>query len=79
MDIVILASALDWIAQQKPVLFFEYDPDLQQEHGAGGLEILGRLKKAGYQRVLVYEGNGDYMLSTGLENNTLFIELHEYF
>jgi len=79
MDIVILASALDWIAQQKPVLFFEYDPDLQQEHGAGGLEILGRLKKAGYQRVLVYEGNGDYMLSAELEDYTLFLEMHEYF
>lgn len=79
MDIVILNSALGWIGRQKPVLFFEYDPDLQRAHGAGGLEVLGKLKRAGYHRVLVYEGNGDYMLSAELGNNTLFFDLHEYF
>jgi FkbM family methyltransferase len=78
MDIAILNSALDWISRQKPVLFFEYDPDLQLAHGAGGLEMLGRLKRVGYQRVLVYEGNGDYMFSAELGNDTLFFDLHEY-
>lgn len=79
MDIAILNSALDWISQQKPVLFFEYDPDLQRAHGAGGLEVLGKLKRIGYHRVLVYDAGGDYMFSTELENTALFSELHEYF
>ncbi len=79
MDIAILNSALDWISRQKPVLFFEYDPDLQLVHGAGGLELLSKLKRAGYHRVLVYENVGDYMFSADLQNETLFSELHEYF
>ncbi len=79
MDIAILNSALDWISRQKPVLFFEYDPDLQSVQGAGGLEALGKLKRVGYHRVLLYDAGGDYMFSTELENNALFSELHEYF
>ncbi len=79
MDIAILNSALDWISRQKPVLFFEYDPDLQHAHGDDGLELLGRLKDVGYHRVLIYENIGDYMFSAELGNERLFSELHEFF
>jgi FkbM family methyltransferase len=79
MDIDILNSAYDWISRQKPVLFFEYDPDLQRAHGDDGLELLGRLRDAGYHRVLVYENIGDYMFSAELGNETLLSELHEFF
>ena len=79
MDIAILNSALDWISRQKPVLFFEYDPDLQRAHDDDGLELLGRLEDAGYHRVLIYENVGDYMFSAELGNERLFSELHEFF
>jgi FkbM family methyltransferase len=79
MDVAILSSADDWIAQQKPVLFFEYDPDLQLPHGVDGLDLLDRLKGHGYHRVLVYENTGDYMFSAELTNQTLLSELHEFF
>jgi len=79
MDIAILNSAHDWIARQRPVLFFEYDPDLQNAHGAGGLELLCQLERPGYHRVLVYESNCDYMFSAEIGNKKLFSELHEYF
>ncbi len=79
MDVAILNSALGWISREKPVLFFEYDPDFQRAHGAGGLELLAKLNTAGYHRALVYEGNGDYMFLAELENKNLFSDLHEYF
>ena len=79
MDVAILQSALGWISRARPVLFFEYDPDLQRTHGAGGLELLGELGRLGYRRVLVYESIGDYMFSAELENKLLLSELHEYF
>ena len=79
MDIAILNSAIAWISRQKPVLFFEYDPDLQRAHNVGGLELLGRLRRVGYHRVLVYEADGDYMFSAELGHQLLFSELHEYF
>lgn len=79
MDVAILSSADDWIAKQKPVLFFEYDPDLQIPHRVGGLDLLCRLKRHGYHRVLVYENTGDYMFSAELANATLLTEMHEFF
>jgi FkbM family methyltransferase len=79
MDVAILSSADDWLAQQKPVLFFEYDPDLQLPHGVEGLDLLRNLKRHGYHRVLVYENTGDYMFSAELANETLLSEMHEFF
>jgi FkbM family methyltransferase len=79
MDISILNDALPWISHTKPVLFFEYDPDLQRTHQAEGLELLRRLKTAGYSLVLVYENTGDYMFSAALGDDLLFTELHDFF
>jgi len=79
MDIAILNSAYNWISRQKPVLFFEYDPDLQRDYGSSGLKLLGKLKEVGYRRVLVYENTGDFMCSCELENERLLSELHEFF
>lgn len=79
MDVAILNAAIDWISVQKPVLFFEYDPDLQTIHDENGLALLRRLRETGYHRALVYENVGDYMFSAELENETLLCELHQFF
>ncbi len=79
MDVAILREAYSWISRQRPVLFFEYDPDLQRAHRSDGLEMLRSLRSAGYNRVLVYENIGDYMLSAELSDDRLFSELHEFF
>lgn len=79
MDVAILREAYSWIRRQRPVLFFEYDPDLQRAHQSDGLEMLCALREAGYNRVLVYENIGDYMFSAELSNERLFAEVHEFF
>jgi FkbM family methyltransferase len=79
MDVAILNSAFHWISQQRPVLFFEYYPDLQREHDSGGLETLRNLKIAGYRLVLIYDNVGDFMFSAELENEKLLTEMHEFF
>jgi hypothetical protein len=79
MDIAILREAYNWVSRQKPVIFFEYDPDLQRVHHADGPGMLRALRDVGYSRVLVYENIGDYILSTELSNERLLSELHEFF
>jgi FkbM family methyltransferase len=79
MDLAILDSAYDWIARRKPVLFFEYDPDLQRAYGDNGLQTFQRLRGAGYHRMLVYENTGDFMFSAEIGNETLLDELCAFF
>lgn len=79
MDIVILESCIQWISRRKPVLFFEYDPDLQQEHDVNGLTLLRKLEAQRYNRVLIYDSHGELMFSTQLCNHGVLAEVHEYF
>ncbi|HEX9006767.1 MAG TPA: hypothetical protein VF889_05705, partial [Bacteroidota bacterium] len=78
-DCKIMRGAADWLKGEGPVLFFEYDPHHLAEQGDDGYPIFGQLRDWGYEGMLVYEGNGDYMLSLELSQELLVKELHTYF
>lgn len=75
----IIRGAKEWLADVKPVLFFEYDPLLLIQQSDDGLSIFSLLLSLGYRRALVYKNTGEYMLSVELDNMRLLGELHEYF
>lgn len=79
MDVAIIRSAMEWIERRKPVLFFEYDPDLQKEHGGGGLDLLHDLFDLGYSTALAYDNKGDYMLTMDLDDRRLLADIDAYF
>jgi FkbM family methyltransferase len=75
----ILRGAVDYISQVKPVIFFEYDPDMLAREKDNGVALLNFLKELGYRGVLVYENVGDFMMSMSLESERLIEELDLYY
>jgi FkbM family methyltransferase len=75
----ILRGALEFLSNETPIIFFEYAPDLLEQHGDNGLSLLRILREHGYKMVLFYEHIGTYMLSTTLDNTQLLEELHQWF
>lgn len=78
-DCKIIRSNLDYIQQDKPVIFFEYDPYLLSILNDDGLSVFNLLKKNGYDGVLIYENTGNYLLSLKLDQTKSLEELHTYF
>jgi len=79
MDCQILAGAASYLATVRPVLFFEYDPDLTARAGASAVQVFDVLRAAGYRHALVYENIGDLILLLDLEDNRLVADLDGFF
>ena len=69
MDVPILEANLDWLARERPVLFFEYDPHFGAHPG-----IFDRLRDAGYTRAEWYENTGNLAATV-----TLPAHLHDQY
>ncbi|MEQ2006017.1 MAG: FkbM family methyltransferase [Limisphaerales bacterium] len=78
-DIAILQAALPWLAGARPVVFFEYDPHLFRAHGADGLALLRALAAIGYESALVFQNNGDFLLSAPLADDALWLDLDQFY
>lgn len=78
-DIAILQAALPWLAAARPVVFFEYDPHLFRAHGADGLVLLRALAGIGYESALVFQNNGDFLMSAPLGDGALWRDLDGYY
>jgi hypothetical protein len=76
MDCRILRSARDLLSRHKPVIFFEYDPHYFQEHD-NGFEVFESLLEAGYKSMMVYENNGDYLITVELSDKSLVEDIHK--
>lgn len=75
----ILAGAVSTLARHRPVLFFEYDPDLLARNGTPGLELLVALEGAGYTNALLYDNTGDLLLACRLDEHRHLEEVDGYF
>lgn len=79
MDCEIIAGSSEYLARARPVLFFEYDPDLTTRVGADAIQVFDVLVAIGYRYALVYENTGDLMLLLDLNESRLLADLHSYF
>lgn len=78
-DLALLQAALPWLAEARPVVFFEYDPHLFRAHGVEGQELVSQLQDIGYESTLVYDNDGDFHLSAPLTDRPLWEDLDHYY
>ena len=78
-EAVILTASADTLRRHRPVLFFEYDPDLLAQNGIAGSELLDFLNGVGYATCLLYDNFGDLLLAAELEDRRHLEEIDAYF
>ena len=74
----IIAGARSFIAANKPVLFFEYDPGFYADQNDDGLSFLRTLRDLGYAGGFVYDERGVLERQISLERLEDFVDLHLY-
>jgi len=75
MDSLILLGAAEMLADVRPVVFFEFDPD----SSIGDGDLFATLRAAGYERVIVYENTGEYLLTATLDDLPLLADLTAFY
>ena len=79
-DISVLKGSSVFVMREQPVLFFEYDPGLITQQHEAPVEIFGLLQSWGYEYMLVYQNNGDYLLSMNLSSaGDMLFDLTNYY
>jgi FkbM family methyltransferase len=79
MDCQIIAGAADYLAAGRPVVFFEYDPDLTARSGATAIRVFDVLEASGYRHALVYDNYGDLMLLLDMKDKRLLSDIDAFF
>ncbi len=77
-DTIILRGALDLIANQHPVVYFEYNRSNMDAIKEDGLSTLFSLEKYGYQSVIFFDNKGRYIITLGIHQKDLITEMHNY-
>lgn len=78
-DNKIIRGSVDFISKSKPIIFFEYDPFFLAQQNDDCLSIFSTLSKLGYNKLLVYKNDGEFLLSTDLSNDILLEDLTYYY
>jgi FkbM family methyltransferase len=78
-DCRIIRDSLGYFNKSKPVIFFEYDPFLLQQLKDDGLSVFDALSGAGYDTVMFYDNNGDYLLTSEINLENIIKDIHYYY
>lgn len=78
LDLAIIRGGLEWIAQNQPVLFFEYFERELRAVGDDGLSTLQDLRRIGYETALYYDNVGRFLCAASLANEALLRHLYGY-
>ena len=78
-DNKIIRGSIDFLKIARPVVFFEYDPFFLSEQNDDGLSIFNTLFDIGYRKLLIYENNGEMLLSTDINNLTLLEDINNFY
>lgn len=77
-DLKIIRGSVDFLRQNKPVLFFEYDRAFLDTLNDDGLSIFETLGKIGYQSILFYDNYGRFLISLDIEQIKKVEQLDAY-
>lgn len=77
-DMKILRGGINHLTNVKPILFFEYDPEMLIKVKENGLDTLRILKESGYENILFYDSFGRFMQSIPLSNFVGIEQMHNY-
>lgn len=78
-DNKILRGSVDFLKVAKPVIFFEYDPFFLSQQHDDGLSIFNILSQVGYANLLIYENNGELLVSADVDNTRLLEDINHYY
>jgi FkbM family methyltransferase len=78
-DNKIIRGAASFLERTKSSVFFEYDPHYLTLQGESGVDIYDFLCGLGYNRFVIYDNLGDYLLTLGSNNKDQFVDLHKYY
>ena len=78
-DNKVLRGSIDFLKAARPVIFFEYDPHLLAQQQEDGVSIFNMLADIGYAKMLVYDNNGELIMSVNLSDKRLIEELHGFY
>jgi FkbM family methyltransferase len=76
-DVKIIRGGLEYLKEVNPVILIEYNRDNMRQINEDGFDTLMILKSIGYNKVMVYESGGRFILSTTLDN-AIMKQLHNY-
>jgi FkbM family methyltransferase len=77
-DTIILRGANELLAEQKPVVFFEYNKTNMEAINEDGFSTLLSMERYGYRSVIFFDLYGRYVLTTPISNHELIKQLHDY-
>jgi len=77
-DTIILRGSENFILNNKPVIYIEYNRDNMSAINEDGLLTLLHMEQLGYNKILFFDDRGRYILSTTLSNKELINDLHNY-
>lgn len=77
-DVKIIRGAAELLRASKPAIFFEYNRHNMEPIGEQGIDTLFWLRDLGYEDVLFYEDNGEFILSGKLSDTSLIEQLHHW-
>lgn len=78
-DTLILRGCTDFLKKVKPVIFFEFDPFLISKNGDDPFQFIDYLRICGYEHLIFYVNNGDYLLSCNINEKDTVNQLIHYF
>jgi len=78
-DCKIIRSNINYLKIIKPVIFFEYDPYFLNLLGDDGLSVFRSLKEIGYEKLIIYDNTGDFLVSLNINNDISLKELNLYY
>jgi glycogen(starch) synthase len=77
-DFSIIQDSAEIIAENLPILYFEYDIHSGENSKVESLETLKLLSKIGYEYFAVYDNFGNYLISLSSQDHERFIDLNAY-
>jgi FkbM family methyltransferase len=76
-DFTIIQQSIDLIAELCPVIYFEYDISFDKYEGCkSGLKTIDLLLSKGYNRFIVYDNYGNYLISLASPSLDSFVDLN---
>lgn len=78
-DCKIIKSNINFLKQYQPIIFFEYDPYFLNQAGDDGLSVFDSLMQIGYQKLLIYDNTGYFLISADTNNRKVLEELNNYY
>ncbi len=78
-DTIILKACAEYLKARQPILYFEFDPYLARIQNDDPFSIVPYLKECGYEYIIFYMSNGEYLLSCTLSDDKLVNEMVHFF